>query len=131
MSKHCLASGLAWIGGIFALLLAFTPGDAWAACYVKAEDPVLRRVAGQLTIIGVGKRGPDCKEKKIVFVRLRHHKRLWFDETLAEVRFTITNANLRVRYNCNGAGTKTVFTEAWVQGDTKSKSRYKEFDACG
>jgi hypothetical protein len=98
---------------------------------VTAEDPVALRIAGQRTIVGVGKRGPSCMEKKILFVRLREHKTLWFDKTLAEVRFTLSNANLRVRYPCNGAGTKTIFTEAWVQGDTKYKSRYKKFDACG
>ena len=31
---------------------------------------------------GVGKRGTDCKEKKIFIVRLCHHRTLWFDETL-------------------------------------------------
>jgi hypothetical protein len=131
MSNHRLELGLAWIGGVFALLLACAPGVAEAACYVTAEDPVVQRIDGQRTIVGVGKRATDCKEKKIFFVRLRHHKRFWFDETLAEVRFTVSNANLRVRYPCKGAGTKTIFTEAWVQGDTKSKSRYKKFDACG
>jgi hypothetical protein len=99
---------------------------------MTAEDPVAARIAGQRTILGVGKRGPDCKEKKIVFVRLRHHKRLWFDETLAEVHFTLTNAKLRVRYPCeNPVGVKTIFTEAWVQGESKSKSRYVKFEACG
>lgn len=131
MSKQGLASRLAWIGGGLALVLMFAPGSAWAACYVTAEDPVAARIAGQRTIVGAGKRGTDCKEKKIVFVWLREHKRLWPDKTLAEVHFTLSNAKLGVRYVCRGAGTKTIFTEAWVLGDTKYKSRYKEFDACG
>ena len=131
MSKQGLASRLAWIGGGLALLFAFAPGSAWASCTVTAGDPVTQRIAGQRTIVGFGKRGTDCKEKKIFFVRLREHKTLWFDKTLAEVRFTLSNAKLNVRYPCRGAGTKTIFTEAWVQGDTKYKSHYKKFEACG
>jgi hypothetical protein len=98
---------------------------------VSVDDPTAHRIARQRTIVDAGKRGTDCKEKKIFFVRLREHKTLWFDKTLAEVRFTLSNAKLSVRYPCRGAGTKTIFTEAWVQGDTKYKSRYKEFEACG
>ena len=65
-------------------------------------------------------------------MRLREHRRFWPDKTLAEVRFTVTNARLRTHYLCKGgAGERVVFTEAWVQGDTKYKSRYKEIDACG
>jgi hypothetical protein len=79
---------------------------------------------------GVGKRGTDCKEKKIFIVRLRHHRTLWFDEMLAEVHFTLTNAKLGVRYVCKGPGVKTIFTEAWVQGEDKHKSNYKKFEAC-
>ena len=79
---------------------------------------------------GVGKRGTDCKEKKIFIVRLCHHRTLWFDETLAEVHFILTNAKLGVRYVCKGPGVKTIFTEAWVQGEDKHKSNYKKFEAC-
>jgi len=57
---------------------------------------------------GVGKRGTDCKEKKIFIVRLCHHRTLWFDETLAEVHFILTNAKLGVRYVCKGPGVKTI-----------------------
>ena len=38
--------------------------------------------------MGAGTRGSDCKENKIFIVRLRHHRTLWFDETVAEVHFT-------------------------------------------
>jgi hypothetical protein len=132
MSKRGLASSLAWIGGgLVAMGFVFSPGSAWASCTVSVEDPLAYRIAGQRTIVGAGKRGTVCKEKKILYVRLREHKRLWPDKTLAEVHFTLSNAKLGVRYVCRGAGTKTIFTEAWVQGDTKYKSRYKEFDACG
>ena len=131
MSKQGLASRLAWIGGAAALALAFAPGSARASCYVKVDDPTAQRIAGKRTILGAGIRGADCKEAKILFVRLRHHRRLWFDETLAEARFTVTNAKLRVRYVCKGAGVQTIFTEAWVQGEDKHQSRYKKFDACG
>jgi hypothetical protein len=132
MFNRGLASGLVCIGGgLVALGFALFPGTAQAGCTVTVEDPRAHRIAGQRTIVGYGKRGIDCKEKKIFHVRLRQHRTLWPDKTLAEVRFTLSNARLGVRYVCRGAGTKAIFTEAWVEGDTKYKSRYKEFEACG
>jgi hypothetical protein len=107
------------------------PNVAQAGCSVRAEDPYVART-GRSAIVAVGVRGNDCKERKLLYVRLREHRRFWPDKTLAEVRFTVTNARLRTHYLCKGgAGERVVFTEAWVQGDTKSKSRYKEIDACG
>jgi hypothetical protein len=132
MSKRGLGSRSAWAGGAAAMVLAFAPGSAGASCIVKVDDPTVHRTrTGDRIIVGAGVRGTDCKEKKILFVRLRHHRRLWPDETVAEMHFTVSNARLPVSYVCRGAGVQTFFTEAWVQGDDKHKSRYKKFDACG
>ena len=77
-------------------------------------------------------RGTDCTERKLLFVRLRQHRRFWFDKTLAEVRFTVTNASLSARYYCNGGvGEKGVFTEAWLQLEEKHKSGPVKISACG
>ena len=120
-------------GGAFLITLCMLiPNVAQASCAVYAKDPYATRIAGQRAIMAVGVRGADCKERKLLYVRLREHRRFWPDKTLAEVRFTVTNARLRTHYLCKGgAGERVVFTEAWVQGDTKYKSRYKEIDACG
>jgi hypothetical protein len=120
------------VGGAFLVTLCMlVPSAAHAGCSVRAEDPYVART-GRSAIIAVGVRGKDCKERKLLYVRLREHRRFWPDKTLAEVRFTVTNASLRTHYLCKGgAGERVVFTEAWVQGDTKSKSRYKEIAACG
>ena len=109
-----------------------TPSVAQASCTVNARDPYATRIAGQRAIVAVGVRGTDCKEGKLLFMRLRQHRRFWPDKTLAEVRFTVTNAMLRTHYLCNGPiGEKAVFTETWVQGEDKDKSGPLKFKACG
>jgi hypothetical protein len=131
-------SQLGWVltravtgGAFFVTFCWLAPTVAHAGCRVYAETPYVARIAGQRTIIAVGVRGTDCKERKLLFVRLRQHKRFWFDQTLAEVRFTVTNARLSARYYCNGAGEKGVFTETWVQGEEKHKSGPVKFAVCG
>jgi hypothetical protein len=93
----------------------FKPSVAHARCVVVAEKPTVKRIMGQRAIMAVGARGPDCTEAKLFSVRLRQHRRLWPDKTLAEVRFTVKNGRLRTHHICNGAGEKGLFTEAWVQ----------------
>lgn len=124
---------LAVIGGgaliTFGMLL---PNVAQAACGAYAKDPYATRIAGQRAIMAVGVRGTDCKERKLLIVRLREHRRFWPDKTLAEVRFTVTNGALRTHYLCNGStGERDVFTETWVQGEGKHKSGPLKFKACG
>jgi hypothetical protein len=120
-------------GGAFLITLCMlTPGVAHASCRVTVKEPYAARIAGQRVIIAVGVRGTDCTERKLLFVRLRQHRRFWFDKTLAEVRFTVTNASLSARYYCNGGvGEKGVFTEAWLQLEEKHKSGPVKISACG
>jgi hypothetical protein len=120
------------IGGAFLVTLCMlAPSVAHAACNVFVKTPYSTRIAGQRAIVAVGVRGTDCKERKLFHVRLRQDRFLWPDKTLAEAKFTLTNASLRTRYLCNGAGTKGVFAEAWVEGDEKHQSTRVKFDACG
>ena len=99
-------------GGAFLVTLCMLmPNVAQAGCSVYAKDPYATRIAGQRAIMAVGVRGADCKERKLFFVRLREHRRFWPDKTLAEVRFTVTNAMLRTHYLCKGPiGERDVFT---------------------
>jgi hypothetical protein len=83
------------------------------------------------TLVGYGSRGSDCHERKLLTVQLRQNRRWWPDKTLAETKFTFTNGQLSVKYPCNGAGVKSVFTKAWLQGETPLQSPAKGFDACG
>jgi hypothetical protein len=116
--------------GVFLITLCMV-SVAHASCIVYAETPHVARIAGQRAIVAVGVRGTDCKERKLLHVRLRQHRRFWPDKTLAEVKFMVTNASLKTRYLCNGAGEKGVFSEAWVEGDSKHKSGPVKFKACG
>jgi len=131
MSKRGLASRLAWAGGAAAMVLAFAPCSAWAKCSVDAKVPEVRRIDGVRTLVGHGSRGSDCHERKLLTVQLRQNRRWWPDKTLAETKFTFTNGQLSVKYPCNGAGVKSVFTKAWLQGETPVQSPAKGFDACG
>ena len=133
MSRTGLGFAQAAAGGAFLVsVCVLIPTVAQAGCAVHAKDPYATRIAGQRAIMAVGVRGTDCKERKLLFVRLREHRRFWPDKTLAEVRFTVTNGALRTRYLCNGPiGEKAVFTETWVQGEAKHKSGPLKFKACG
>jgi hypothetical protein len=81
-------------------------------------------------ITAVGRRGPDCTEAKVFYVKLRQHKRFWPDMTLAEARFTIQNASLRTRYVCKGVGEMGLYTRAWVQLDQKWSSKTYLYKSC-
>ena len=122
LSTVCMVSALL----IIATLLSMS-SPAHAACQVTPMNPELVKISGVRYAMGGATRS-GCTQPKILFVQLRQDRTWRRDKLLKEVRFTVTNATLRVRYKCAAVPTdKEIFSEAWIQGESKSQSNRRYF----
>jgi hypothetical protein len=87
-------------------------------CDIWAETPVVGVSSpGVGAIVGVGHRqcaGPEEPTTRRVTVRIRQDRGIYWDKTLASVTKTVTDDAITVRYECQGTGSQTVFTEILV-----------------
>ena len=119
----CMLGGALFL--IAASLLMSSP--AHAACQVTPVTHELVKINGARHASGGATRS-GYTQPKILFVQLRQDRTWRSDKLLQKARFTVTNGTLRVRYKCAAVPTdKEIFSEAWVQGESKTQSGRRYF----
>lgn len=97
------------------------PWEIWA------EPPIVNVSGpGVGNISGTGHcecQAPRSPSQSRVTVRLREHRRLWPDRTLATTEQTETDIVLTATYKCSSTGTQVVFKEGLVEGGRRTKKR--------
>jgi hypothetical protein len=98
-------------------------------CALTVEPPMVVTHSGKRMIVGRGR--ISCSPglpPKVAYIRLRKHRRLWTDKTLAEVE-GIGPGEMEVKYECTGSSTIKVFTEV-MYGNSKVKSGRVKVSLC-
>jgi hypothetical protein len=105
------------------------------SCEIWAETPTIEFDVNNIgTISGTGHR--ECSgsvpQEARVQIRLRRHRRFWFNKTLASREFTGTNIRETVSYKCKGKGSQSVYSEIIVKTGKKKKTRSgrRNFSLC-
>jgi len=116
ISSFCLVT-------LFAVVFALVGGvAAWGqpSCDIEMTLPVIDGSGGDRHVFASATRS-GCTSSAHMTMRLREHRRFWFDRNLETIERTGTNFTATVNYDCQGSGHMRVFAEATVAG-RKSRS---------
>jgi hypothetical protein len=103
------------------------------ACDLFVQAPRLETINGQQVLLARGGRqctGGFGENEAAVILRIRHHRFLWPDRTLAETSGVDIALDLQAEFKCITADSIKVFTEVryagwswWIFGAKKLKSQ--------